>query len=145
MPNLLKMAKLQSILSLHAQGRSQREIARTLNLDRGTVRKYLLAELSASKRANAPPGSLLSKPAAPGDKAESDNTPVTSKPAIAPVGPRSQCEPYRQTILAKSAEGLGAKRIHQDLVVEGAVVSYDSVRRYPKRMGYVRPLPFRRM
>ena len=48
-------------------------------------------------------------------------------------------------ILVKSAEGLGAKRIHQDLVAEGAVVSYDSVRRYLRRLGCVRPLPFRRM
>ena len=32
MPNLLKMAKVHSILSLHAQGRSQREIARTLSV-----------------------------------------------------------------------------------------------------------------
>src|SRR5947207_15706023 len=98
MPNLLKMAKVQSILLLHAQGRSQREIARTLNVDRSTVRKYLLAELSASKPANAPPGSLPPKPAAPGGEAESANAPVASKPAIAPVGPRSQCELYRQSI-----------------------------------------------
>ena len=46
MPNLLKMANLQAILTLHAQGRSQREIARTLGVDRGTVHKYLLAQLS---------------------------------------------------------------------------------------------------
>lgn len=37
MPNQLKMAKVQSMLSLHAQGRSQREIARTLGVDRETV------------------------------------------------------------------------------------------------------------
>ena len=54
MPNLLKMAKVQSILSLHAQGRSQREIARTLGVDRGTVHKYLRLGLSGSKSAIAP-------------------------------------------------------------------------------------------
>jgi hypothetical protein len=57
MPNLLKMAKVQSILTLHAQGRSQREILRLLSVDRGTVRKYLLAHLSAPNPAIAPPGS----------------------------------------------------------------------------------------
>jgi transposase len=66
MPNLLKMAKVQSILSLHAQGRSQREIARTLQMDRGTVRKYLLLGLSAPKPADAPAGLAGSKSAAPG-------------------------------------------------------------------------------
>ena len=62
MPNLLTMANVQSILLLHAQGRSQREIARTLDLDRGTVRKYLLAELSASKPAGTRPGYPLQNP-----------------------------------------------------------------------------------
>jgi hypothetical protein len=66
MPNLLKMAKVQSILSLHAQGRSQREIARTLGVDRGTVHKYLRLGLCGPKPAIAPAGSDPSKPAAPG-------------------------------------------------------------------------------
>jgi DNA-binding CsgD family transcriptional regulator len=41
MSNLLKMANVQSILSLHAQGWTQRRIARELEIDRGTVRKHL--------------------------------------------------------------------------------------------------------
>jgi len=139
MPNLLKMAKVQSILSLHAQGRSQREIARTLGVDRGTVHKYLSLGLYGPKPAIAPAGSDPSKPAAPG---------IDPKPANAPIGPpgpQSRCEPYRDTIRAKAAEGLSAQRIYQDLVEGGATVSYDSVRRYLRRIGHVRPLPFRRM
>src|SRR5690606_29301875 len=46
---------------------------------------------------------------------------------------------------AKAAEGLSAQRIYQDLAAEGAPISYDSVRRYLRRLGHVRPLPFRRM
>lgn len=43
-------------------------------------------------------------------------------------------------------QGLSARRIYQDLVAEhGATVSYDSVRRFLKRIGWTRPLPFRRM
>ena len=61
MPNLLKMAKAQSILSLHAQGRSGREIARTLQVDRGTVRKYLRLGLCGPKPAIAPAGSGTKK------------------------------------------------------------------------------------
>jgi transposase len=155
MPNLLKMAKVQSILSLHAQGRSGREIARTLQVDRGTVRKYLRLGLSRPKPANAPTGSDPSKPAAPGESSEPADAPIGallrppgSKPANAPIGspgPQSQCAPYRDTILARVDEGLSARRIHQDLTADGANVSYDSVRRYLRRLGHVRPLPFRRM
>jgi hypothetical protein len=114
MPNLLKMAKVQSILSLHAQGRSQREIARLLGVDRGTVRKYLLVGLAGSKPANAPSGSSPSKPTAPGPPPEPAHAPAgepalsgLSKPAIAPTGsrgPLSKCVPYRAAIQAKAAE-----------------------------------------
>jgi len=170
MPNLLKMGKVQSILSLHAQGRSQREIARTLGVDRGTVHKYLRLGLCGPKPAIAPAGSDPSKPAAPGSEPKPANAPIGvtagsaavglnvpigglhpppgSKPAIAPIGPpgpQSRCEPYRETILAKAKEGLSAQRIYQDLIADGAAVSYDSVRRYLRRLGHVRPLPFRRM
>jgi transposase len=139
MPNLLKMAKAQSILSLHAQGRSGREIARTLQVDRGTVRKYLRLGLSGPKPAIAPAGSDPSKPAAPGESPKPANAPIGSP------GPLSQCAPYRDTILARAAEGLSAQRIYQDLTADGATVSYDSVRRFLRRVGHVRPLPFRRM
>jgi DNA-binding NarL/FixJ family response regulator len=41
MANLLKMAIVQSILSLHAQGFSARRIARTLGVNRETVSRYI--------------------------------------------------------------------------------------------------------
>jgi transposase len=155
MPNLLKMAKTQSILSLHAQGRSQREIARALGVDRGTVRKYLLLGLAQAKPANAPAGSDGSKPAAPATGQEPADRrigelspPSPAKPANAPLGtpgPPSKCAGYREAILAKAADGLSAQRIYQDLTDEGAVISYDSVRRYLRRLGQTRPLPFRRL
>ncbi len=110
MPNLLKMAKAQSILLLHAQGRSQREIARQLGVDRGTVRKYLSVGLSGPKPAIAPAGSDPPKPAAPGTGHEPADRPSgavlpppASKPANAPVGspgPQSQCAPYPGLFMA---------------------------------------------
>lgn len=63
MANVLKMALIESILSLHAQHWSQRRIARELQIDRETVRKYLRERLSGAKPANAPTGSGGSKPA----------------------------------------------------------------------------------
>ena len=41
MANRLKMARVQSILSLHAQGWSRRRIARELCVDRETVSRYV--------------------------------------------------------------------------------------------------------
>jgi transposase len=61
------------------------------------------------------------------------------------AGPQSDCEPYREIILAKVQEDLSAKRIWQDLGESGATLGYDSVRRFIQRLGRVRSLPFRRM
>jgi transposase len=61
-------------------------------------------------------------------------------------GPISDCEPYRQDILAKLEQGLCAQRIWQDLVSERSFGSaYDSVKRFVRRLGVADPLPFRRM
>ena len=68
MANRLKMAIVQSILSLHAQGWSARRIAKALEVHRDTVSRYVRAAASAApKPANAPilPGRVPdnSKPA----------------------------------------------------------------------------------
>ena len=61
-------------------------------------------------------------------------------------GPVSQCEPFRQIIEDKLDEELTRQRIYQDLVAEyGFTGSYYSVRRFVKRLGKDRPLPYRRM
>jgi transposase len=144
MANQLKMATVQSILALHERGWSGRRIADELHVDRGTVSRYV----ELARQASQSVAEALSKPA---------NAPITragqsalSNPASAPIGalsgPQSDCQPWREIIEAKQAQGLSAKRIHQDLVGEhGATVSYDSVRRFLRRLGWVRPLPFRRI
>lgn len=133
MANHLKMALVHSILTLSTQGWSQRRIARELGVDRETVSRHV--RLARAKPANAPIGSAAQSTA--------------SNPANAPLGlagRKSDCEPWRELILAKQDQGLSTKRIHQDLVQEQqAEVSYDSIRRYLRRLGRTRPLPFRRM
>ena len=58
MANLLKMAIVQSILSLHAQGWSARRIAKALEVHRDTVSRYIhAADPDGPKPANAPTGS----------------------------------------------------------------------------------------
>ena len=54
MANRLSMAKVNSIQTLHQAGHSNREIARLLGIDRGTVGKYV-RELE--NQPNAPTGS----------------------------------------------------------------------------------------
>src|SRR5690242_6773974 len=87
MSNLLQVAVIDTILSLHQRGWSHRRIARELGIHRETVARYL-RQAPAPKPANAPIGSSDadndSKPAnapigspAPGD---------APKPAIAPIG-----------------------------------------------------------
>ena len=135
MANHLKMALVHSILTLSTQGWSHRRIARELGLDRETVSRHVRLAAARANPANTPTGS----PAQSTD----------SNPAIAPIGSpgrKSDCEPWRELIRAKQDQGLSAKRIHQDLVQEQqAEISYDSIRRYLRRLGHTRPLPFRRM
>jgi transposase len=137
MANRLKMATVQSILVLHDRGWSGRRIAAELDVDRETVSRYVklrqpVPPVEVSKPANAP--------------IEPAGTAAQSNLAGDGSGRHSSCLPWRSIIEAKQAQRLSAKRIHQDLVNEhGAVVSYDSVRRFLRRLGWVRPLPFRRI
>lgn len=147
MANRLKMAKVQSILSLHAQGWSRRRIARELCVDRETVSRYVQLDQQSPAAIELDGG--IPKPAnapifGPG-------SPAPVEPSMAPIEPtgpgrRSDCEPWREVILAKRDAGLSARRIYQDLTSEHAAqVSYDSVRRFVRRVGWARPLPFRRL
>src|SRR3990172_8831148 len=124
MANRLKMAAVLSIYTLLAQGYSHRWIARTLRIDRETVRRYAEVARARPKSAGAPPGSR----------------------AISGRIQPSACEPFQGVILAELERGLSAKRIWQDLVAEhGFTAKYQSVRRYVQKLGRASPLPFRRM
>ncbi len=177
MANRLKMATVQSIISLHARGWSQRRIARELGVDRESVSRHLrLARESApaARSDREPPEPAIAPISGPGSEPPTPaNAPIApagsadSKPANAPIlatgsaaletllegpseaaasGRQSDCESWREVIQAKQVAGLSARRIHQDLVAEHAAkVSYDSVRRFLRRLGWTRPLPFRRL
>ena len=58
MSNLLKVAMIDLVLSLHRQGLSQRRIATELRINRETVARYLSWHRDAAKPANAPSGSI---------------------------------------------------------------------------------------
>ena len=124
MANRLTMAEIDRILTLHTTEHSNREIADLLGINRETVGKYV-ARAKAQNQPNAPSGSN----------------------GTSPSGPRSECEPFRDLILAKVEQGFLAKRIHQDLAEDHgeSTPSYYSVRRFIARLMQKTPLPFRRM
>jgi len=139
MSNRLTMAQIDAILTLHTSRHSNREIADLLTIDRGTVGKYI-AEAAAQNQPNAPTGTELSDGSGrspPGGIA--DETPSS--------GPPSDCEPFREQILAKMEQCLTAKRISQDLTEEHleSAPGYYSVRRFVAKLKSKTPLPFRRM
>jgi transposase len=171
MANQLKMALIEAVLRLHAQGWSQRRIARELGIDRAAVARHIhqaagsksavtghlaVAVQAESKPARAPTGSAEilaeSKPArAPTGSSEGCATSEqpSEQPGVAPVAPAgtvSACAVWREVIEAKLDLGLSAQRIHQDLFSEhGFKGSYYSVRRFVHRLGHTTALPFRRL
>ena len=139
MANYLKMAKTNAILTLRERGWSRRRIARELGIHPDTVGRYIRLSGRDPKPAKAPPVSDGPKPVkAPpgsGDANRCNGTPS-----------RSQCESFREVIEDKLHGGLSRQRIYQDLRDEyGFGGSYYSVRRFVKRLGEDRPIPFRRM
>ena len=157
MTKRLTMAAVDTILTLHKAGHSNREIAALLGVNRETVGKYL-ARVKAQYQPNAPTGNRTDDPNnAPagsdaGDgraAATSENQPnaPTGSTSVPRNGPPSECEPFREEILAKIEQGLEAVRIHQDLAEDhrDSAPSYYSVRRFIARLRHKTPLPFRRM
>jgi len=147
--NQLKMADVQSILTLHSRGWSRRRIARELGVDRETVGRHL--RLSAQGReAVAAAGAAVGVEDVDGAKAA--NAPAGSEAARvqnqpkAPPGSPSGAAPWREVIERKLAQGHTAQRIYQDLVNDhGYAGSYYSVLRLVRKLSNVRELPCRRM
>jgi transposase len=133
--NQLKVNLQETIVILHGQGWSKRRIARELDLDRATVRKYL-----AEAAAKSPTPQTGSEPVP--SKSPTDPQPGCS----AGHGPASVCEPWREQIEQALAQGLSIRRIYQDLVAERQFAgSYFAVRRFVLRRVSPEELPFRRM
>jgi len=165
MANVLRMADQAAIIALWQRGWSQRRIARETGFDRSTVARYV--RLARAGRHTEAPAADNPKPAisTPGSIARDgpdDTTTVSSNPAISTAGSKptsrseggpatvagrqSLCESVREIIEPKLEAGLSAQRIWQDLTSEhGFAGSYQSVKRFCRRMRNRLPLPFRRM
>jgi len=151
MANILRMAKIHAIIGLLEKEWSYRRIARELGVDRETVARYdRIRRHQESNPANPTAGSN------PHDNPNPAISPPGSEGALLSdllfagslrsPGRPSECEPFREEILAKLDQGLSAQRIFQDLSYEnGFTASYSSVKRFVRRLGTSTPLPFRRM
>jgi transposase len=158
MAKRLTMAEIDTILTLHKSRHSNREIATLLGVNRETVGKHLV-RAKAENQPNAPTGNSRDdpngyQPNAPTGTEDNLHSPGETQPnaptgseSLPSSGPQSECEPFRESILAKIEQGLEAVRIHQDLRIEygDGAPSYYSVRRFIARLRNKTPLPFRRM
>ena len=153
MSNRLSMSKIHSIETLHQSGHSNREIARLLSVDRGTVNAYV-RRLQSQNRPDPLTPEPESSNKAPDARGQNRPNPQTgsSDPVVKPLdappvrsGPRSLCDGYREQIEQKLEAGLSVQRILQDLKEDGFEGSYHSVSRFVVALGKKTPLPFRRM
>jgi transposase len=160
MANQLKMATIDSILTLYQRNWSIRRIAKELGIHRDTVARHLHLWKRGSKPARAPLGGVEelpvyaeAKPVTPEEGAQRSKPATLAEAPLSSAPPQaaakrqpSLCEPWRQVILDKLAAGLTAQRIYQDLVREhGFAGKYHSVRRFVRRLEQQQPLPFRRL
>jgi transposase len=171
MSNRLKMAIAHAIYQLHSLHWSQRRIARELGINRETVRRHLSCRLDGSNPAISPTGLGSPKPATfsglPGpepsgtDCADNGQNAGAPNPAIPPTGfgspsiaaepasargRLSDCESFREIILAKLKLDLCAQRIYQDLVADHEFkAGYDSVKRFVRKLSRTQSWPMRRI
>lgn len=136
MANYLRVTMQDTIRTLREKGWSQRRIARELGVNRRTVSRYLSPEKPKYTISTA------------GFPAEKEGVRL-SKCAISTAGVfgrQSLCADYRNAIESRLKSGLSAQRIYQDLVLEhGFTGSYESVKRYVRKISEAVELPFRRI
>jgi transposase len=102
------MTTQEAIQALHQRGYSKRKISRELGIHRRTVDRYLgKSSKSPSCSGAIPPDNSKCTTPSPGSEALQPSENASQK---------SACEPFRETIEKKLAQGLPAKRIWQDLV-----------------------------
>ena len=137
MANNLSMSKQQAIIGVLEQGWSQRRIAREIGFNRKTIRRYARLR-AAAKCSISTAGSSDSK-----HPISTTGTPAVSGRV---AGRQSQCEPVEPQIRAGLEKGLTAQRIYQDLVADHQFAgSYESVKRFVRRLDAAQPLTYRRM
>jgi len=137
MANNLSMTKQSQIITLHQAGWSQRKIAKSLKINRRTVRKYI----EQASKCTIPTARSESEP---NSKCTISTTESGSK-KIASSGRQSHCEPYRNLIVEGVEKGQSADLIWRDLKTDHDFKhSYESVKRFVRKLktdqGLIKPV-----
>lgn len=167
MANIKGSAMQQTIRTLRRQGMGIRAIARMLGISRNTVRNYVSASIDIDIQ-TAPPDSKVptrstvqtdppaervptgseddSGTLSSRENSNSSSKEESSESSRVPARSQSKCLPFKEIIDEKIKLQLHAQRIHQDLVHEhGFEGSYDSVKRFVRRLTHAGGIPHRRM
>lgn len=143
MSNTLKVSMIETIKQLGERGWSVRRIARELDVHRNTVRNYLGNESKCTISTTGPDGPPDSNCTIPTTGFEPDSD---SKCTISTAGRQSLCAVHDAYICERMKLGLSAQRIFQDMCMERAFEgSYESVKRYVRKLETSQAVPFRRM
>jgi transposase len=133
MANHKSVAMIDTLITLHKQGWSNRKISRELEIDRETVSKYVRRYKAANEQ--NPPVSLTGS--------ESENPPIS---IAGSAGRPGKCNAHESTIEDFIKDGLSAQRIYQELCSNHEFAgSYSSVQRFVRKLREALPEPFRRM
>ncbi len=128
MSNTLKVSMIVTIKQLRDRGWGVRRIARELGIHRKTVRNHLVGE----------PKCTISTTGSSG--------PPDSTCTISTTGRQSLCAAHDECIREGIKSGLSAMRIFQDMRMERSFEgSYESVKRYVRKIEMSEVVPFRRM
>jgi transposase len=146
MSNNLSMSNQQAINGLIERGWSQRRIARETGFDRKTIRRHVRLTQAAKSSITTAGSAVSNSPnSTAGLVAAVDQNPPPVPPGSG-IGRKSHCEAVAPQIRSALEKGLSAQRIYQDLVTDGHFTgSYESVKRFVRRLEAVAPLPWRRM
>jgi transposase len=172
MANRIQVSLSQNIVELYNRGWKKLRIARKLEVDTKTVRRYIrlhtaksllppagnvskspLLPLGSDSKSLLPPAGDPATPAAP-EESKSLLLPLGDLSAAAPnsllpptgsSGRESQCLPHKARIETALEAGLSAQRIYQDLVTEEAFRGgYDAVKRFVRQCRRSDPRRFQR-
>ena len=146
MANRIQVSLSQSIVELYNRGWKKLRIARELEIDTKTVRRYVRLHTAKSL---LPPAGDASKSLVlpPGETAITGASEEANSllPPSGSGGRESQCLPHKSRIEAALETGLSAQRIYQDLVTEEAFKGgYDAVKRFVRQRRRSDPRRFQR-
>jgi len=144
MANILEVSMIEKIIALSELGWGIRRVSRELGVHRNTVKKYRPPQSKCTGVTAGDWGeneSMCTTPTAGADESEPSKC-----TGVTPGASQSKCVPHDEYIRDRLSWGLSAQRVFQDLQIERSFEgSYESVKRYVRKLSECEEVPFRRM